>query len=212
MKNQLPHAWLVCAIVSALAIAAPAPAQETEPATAPAAAPAPPQLTAEQQAMMAAWEKAGKPGAQHQRLADQFTGTWDTKMTMWMDPATPPMVETGKSVNSAVLGGRQLKMEFTGQVMGEPFEGVGYTGYDNVRGKYTGTWTDNMSTGTMLMDGEYDLSTSTYTFHGQMPDPMQGGEVAIPIRETVKIVDADHHVMEMFETRDGKEARTMQIE
>lgn len=34
----------------------------------------------------------------------------------------------------------------------------------------------------------------------------------MPIRETVRIVDSDHHVMEMFESRDGAEARTMRIE
>ncbi len=171
-----------------------------------------PTMSAEQQAMMAAWQKAATPGAQHQQLADQFAGSWDTKMTMWMDPSAPPMTETGKAVNIAELGGRQIRMAFNGQFMGQPFAGVGYTGYDNVRGKYTSSWMDNMSTGTMMSNGDYDPATSTYTFRGEMADPMQGGKAMIPIRETVRIVDADHHVMEMYETRDGKEARTMMIE
>lgn len=34
----------------------------------------------------------------------------------------------------------------------------------------------------------------------------------IPVRETVRVIDADHHVMEMFEPKDGKEVRTMQLE
>src|SRR3546814_10834575 len=34
----------------------------------------------------------------------------------------------------------------------------------------------------------------------------------IAIRETGRIIDADHHVMEMFETHDGQDVRTMQIE
>lgn len=213
MKHSRP-----CLLLLALAIALPVVAQDTTPVdstqadAAPASATAMPQMSAEQQAMMAAWEKAGQPGAQHQRLADQFAGTWDTKMTMWMDPSAPPMTETGKSTNTAELGGRQLRMAFSGQMMGQPFEGMGYMGYDNIRGKYTSSWMDNMSTGTMMTDGEYDLATQTYTFRGEMADPMQGGKAMIPFRETVRIVDADHHVMEMYETRDGKEARSFMIE
>jgi len=44
-----------------------------------------------------------------------------------------------------------------------------------------------------------------------MADPMHDG-APITVRETVRIVDADHHVMEMFEPRDGQHVRTMQIE
>lgn len=193
------------------------PAPEAAPAPAAAAAPeprasaAPPEMTAEQQAMMEAWTKAGTPGAQHKQLAEQFAGTWTTKQTMWMDPSAPPMMETGKAVNTPVFGGRQIRMEFTGQMMGQPFEGTGYSGYDNTRGKYTGTWTDSMSTGTMMSDGAYDPATRTYTYHGEMADPTAKGKM-IPIRETVRVIDADHHVMEMYEPRDGKEVKTMMIE
>ena len=172
---------------------------------------APPKMSAETQAMMEAWQKASTPGPQHKQLADQFVGTWDTKMTAWMDPSAPPVVETGKSVNTAVFGGRQVRMDFTGQFMGQPFEGVGFSGYDNVRGKYTGTWTDNMSTGVMMSSGDYDPATKTYTFHAQMPDMMKPG-ATIPIRETLRIIDADHHVMEMYEPKGGKEVKTMSLE
>ena len=68
-----------------------------------------------------------------------------------------------------------------------------------------------MTTGTMVSTGTYDAATATYEFKSEMPDPMHGGAM-VPIRETIKIVDADHHVMEMFETRDGAELRTMILE
>lgn len=172
---------------------------------------APPEMSAEQKAAMEAWQKAATPGEQHRQLVSQFEGTWDTKMTMWMDPSAPPSVETGKSVNTAVLGGRQVRMDYTGQFMGQPFEGVGYSGYDNVTGKYFSTWTDNMSTGLFVSEGEYDPATKTYTYRAEMPDPVQGG-AKVPIREVVRVVDADHHVFEMYETREGKERKSMQIE
>ena len=169
------------------------------------------EMSPEMQAMMAAWQKAMTPGEQHARLAEHFEGTWDTKMSLWMEPGAEPMVSTGTSTNTMILGGRQLKMEFSGTFMGMPFMGIGFTGYDNVRGVYTGSWTDNMSTGTMVSTGSYDPATATYTFKSEMPDPMHGGAM-VPIREAIKIVDADHHVMEMFETRAGAENRTMVLE
>src|SRR5690606_35207466 len=41
--------------------------------------------------------------------------------------------------------------------------------------------------------------------------PTEAGAL-VPIRETVRIVDSDHHVLEMFESRDGAEARTRRSE
>lgn len=201
MKHAVRLAALAFALLSIHAVA-------QEP---PAAGQEAPAMNAEQQAMMAAWTKAATPGPQHQQLVEHFSGTWTTKQTMWMDPSAPPMVETGQSVDTAVLGGRHVQTMFTGQVMGQPFEGRGLTGYDNVTGKYTSSWADNMSTGQMLMRGDYDAATKTYTFRGDMPDPMKNG-AATPIRQVIRITDRDHHVFEMHETRDGKESRTMQIE
>jgi len=68
-----------------------------------------------------------------------------------------------------------------------------------------------MSTGLMTSDGDDDPATRTYTFVAEMPDPTAGGAL-VKVRETIRILDADHHVMEMFETRDGQDVRTMQIE
>src|SRR3546814_445271 len=171
------HAALACALLSFAAAAA---AQE-EPARQPA-----PQASAtpdaEQQAMMAAWQKAATPGPQHAQLAEHFAGTWDTKQTMWMDPSAPPMVETGKSVDTAVLGGRQIRTQFSSRFMGQPFNGIGFMGYDNVRGKYVASWVDDMSTGLMTTEGDYDPATKTYTFVAEMADPMNdGAPIAIQI-------------------------------
>lgn len=169
------------------------------------------QARQDMEAMMQARQQAATPGPQHRQLAEHFAGTWTTQQTMWMDPSAAPMTETGKSVNTAVLGGRQIRMDFSSRWMGQPFEGIGYVGYDNVRGKYTSAWLDNMSTGTMLAKGDYDPATRTYTFRGEMADPGKDG-ARVSIRETVRIVDADHHVMEMYEQRGGKDVMTMRIE
>lgn len=172
---------------------------------------APPPMSAEQQAMMDAWQKASTPGEKHRQLIAEFEGTWDAKMTAWMDPSAPPVVESGKSVHTAVFGGRQLRMDYSGKFMGQPFEGMGYTGFNNVTGKYFSSWSDNMSTGLFVAEGDYDPATRVYTYRAQMPDPMKPGTM-VPVRETMRFPDKDHALFEMYETRDGKELKTMQIE
>src|SRR5690606_41347735 len=91
---------------------------------------------AQDEAMMAAWEAAATPGPQHAQLVEHFAGTWDTKMTVWMDPVTPPLDESGSTTSTAELGGRHVRMDYRGNFMGMPFEGVGSNGYDNVSGRY----------------------------------------------------------------------------
>lgn len=187
----------------ALLVALPSPAKEPKAEKAP-------QLTAEQQAMMQAWEKAGQPGEQHRQLAG-MVGEWTTKQTMWMDPQQPPMVQAGSATGTMVLGGRHVRQDYRGEFMGAPFEGLAYTGYDNVTGKYYSSWMDSGSTGLFVSYGDYDPATRSYTFTGEMADPSAGG-AKIPVRQVIRVVDNDHHVFDMYETRGGKEAQTMKIE
>ena len=210
--KTVTRTWLAIALACALPMAiaaepeaqAQAPAADAQPAQAPA-------MDAETQAMMEAWTKAATPGAEHAQLAEHFAGTWDVAMTFWMDAEAPPITEKGSATITPILGGRQLHQDFKGAFMGMPFEGIGMSGYDNVRKRYTASWNDNMSTSTMLSHGDYDATSSSYTFKGEMADPMKDGAM-IPIREVVTIHGADHHVMEMFEPKDGKEVRTMRLE
>ena len=121
------------------------------------------------------------------------------------------MTETGKAIITPIFGGRQLRMDFTGSFMGQPFEGVGYNGYDINAGKYTNSWTDSGSTAVMNATGDYDAGSKTYTFSGPMPDMKKVGGV-VTGRHTLRVVDTDHLLMEMFENKGGKDVRTMQME
>lgn len=168
-----------------------------------------PALTADQQAMMDAWQKAGAVGAPHGQLSD-FVGEWDAKVSHWMDPSAPPQTSVGIESTTLKYGGRFAESRFTGTYAGAPFEGVSVMGYDNVRGKYTSTWHDSMSTGIVVSMGDYDPATRTYTLRGTMADPMKPSELT-PIRQVIRIVDENHHVFEWHETHGGKELKTMQI-
>ena len=43
--------------------------------------------------------------------------------------------------------------------MGMSFEGMGVTGYDNLKGKYDTIWMDNMASGMMHGTGSFDETT-----------------------------------------------------
>ena len=166
-----------------------------------------PPMTAEQQAQMAAWMSSMSPGAPHSALAAR-AGKWTAKITLWMDPAAPATESTGTANREMILGGRVLQEKFQANFMGMPMEGVGMNGYDNVAGTYWSTWNDNMSTGLMRMEGVKNADGS-YTYKGSMLDPLS--KKPIPVRIVSKDVSTDKDTMEMYETRDGKENKTMMI-
>jgi hypothetical protein len=151
---------------------------------------------AQQKAMMDAMMRAATPGDAHKKL-NVMAGTFDAKVKMWMEPGAPPMESSGKAVNEWVLGGRWLQQRFDGMMMGMPFNGIGYTGYDNIRQMYVGTWMDSMSTSYMTSSGGApDASGKTWSFSGMAMDPMSGE--AVNFDEKITVVDNDHHVFEMY--------------
>lgn len=164
-----------------------------------------PPMSAEQQAMMQAWMAAMTPGAPHASLAER-AGQWTTKITLWMEPGAPPTESTGTAQREMTLGGRVLVEKFQSSFMGMPMEGMGLGGYDNITGKYWSTWTDNMSTGLMRSEGTPNAD-GTVTYHGSMLDPVS--KQPIPVRFEVSTPSKDKDTMEMFETRDGQERKTM---
>jgi uncharacterized protein DUF1579 len=159
-------------------------------------------------AMMEAMMKASTPGEPHKMLGS-MVGTWDTKITMWMMPGMDPMTSTGVAESKMIFGGRYVEQRFKGSFMGMPFEGIGYTGYDNIKKQYFSTWMDNMSTG-FMMSNATSGDAKSMTFTGTMPDPMTGKDA--PFENKVIMVDADHTNFEMWTPGpDGKNFKMMEI-
>ena len=169
----------------------------------------PPQMSAEEKAMMEAFAKMAAVGENH-KLLEYMLGDWTTVAKMWMQPGVPPTESLGTCSSKGTMGGRYIVSEHKGMMMGKSFEGVATTGYDNTTGKFVGTWMDNMSTGIMLTTGSYDPAAKSFTYWSEGPDPMQP-KVMVKVREVFKVVDKDKHLMEWYETRDGKEAKTMEV-
>lgn len=143
-------------------------------------------------------------------MLEAMAGEWTYTSKMWMDPAAPPMESTGTSSFKSILGGRYVQHEHHGFVMGMPFEGIGINGYDNIKKKFVSTWIDNMGTMITYMTGTFDPASKTFTYTGKMDDVVKAGTV-VKIRETLHAPDADTAHMQWYETRDGKEAKTMEI-
>jgi hypothetical protein len=159
---------------------------------------------------MAAWQAAMTPGDGHRRLAP-MVGTFVTKSRLWMSPDGPPSEGIGVSENRLVLGGRYLEQNYRATMMGMPFEGIGYTGYDNARKKYVGTWMDTAGTGIMNSVGIGKPSDRDIAFAATSFDPRSGAEIAF--RCVVRVQDQDHHTFEMWARGPaGKERRTLFVE
>jgi hypothetical protein len=166
-------------------------------------------MSKEQQAMMDAMMKAMTPGENHKLLAS-LVGEWTFVNRMWMDPAAPPTESTGTATYTTIMGGRYVQGEYKGVMAGMPFEGVGVTGYDNVSKQFVASWIDNLGTGIMYMTGKFDPATKAFSYTTVMDDPTKPG-TKLRVREVIRLVDRDKHVMEWYEIRGGKERRTMEI-
>jgi hypothetical protein len=165
--------------------------------------------SAEEKAAMEAMMKAMSPGEAHKKL-DAMVGTFNTAVKSYMAPGAPPSESGGVSVNTWVLGGRWLQQKFEGNFMGMPYSGIGYTGYDNLKKQYVGSWIDNMSTAMMTSTGSVDASGKSYEFSSTMDDPMSGKPMNV--KEKVTVVDHNTHTLEMWGAApDGKMFKMMEI-
>ena len=167
--------------------------------------------------MIAMMMEMAKPGPNHKQMQD-LVGTWSYAVKWWMNPEAPPSESSGVTVTKSIMGGRYLVSDHTGKMqmpgadgkMAEmEFKGMAIEGYDNARKKYVASWIDNMGTGIMNLEGAYDPSTKTLTYYADY-EAMPGMKTRI--RETVTAPDKDHHTLQFFEDRGGKEVKTMQID
>ena len=184
-------------------------AQDKKPAPAPAPAKAQAQaMDAKQKAAMECMAKAGAVGEPHKKLAET-AGAWDATVRVWQGPGEP-QISKGTAEITVQMGGRFIEERFKGTFEGEAFEGLGYTGYDNVSKKYTGVWFDSMSTGISTISGSMDPTGKLFTGTSTYNDPMTGKSHTT--KTIIRYADKDNHTMEMYDKGpDGKEFRMMEI-
>ncbi len=169
--------------------------------------------------MMNQMMEMSKLGENHKLLAT-LAGTWTYTVKFWMnpDPNAKPQESKGTAVRKPLWDGRYFILDIAGkmQVPGpggkmqeKTFKGMGIEGYDNAQQKFVSAWMDNFGTGIVMAGGAYDSSTKTFNYTGEY-EPAPG--MKEQFREVVKIIDKDHHTLQWYENRDGKEVKTMQID
>jgi hypothetical protein len=150
------------------------------------------------------------PGENH-KLLDYKVGKWNGHVTMWMAPGAPAMESESTSETKWIMGGRYLHDDVHGTFGGQPFEGLGISGYDNLKKKFVYSWVDNLGTGIMSGEGTYDAAKKVLTSMSTMSDPASGKVTSS--RGTETRTDDNTWKMEMFASGpDGKEFLTMRIE
>ncbi len=149
--------------------------------------------------MQQAWMRSATPNEHHARLQD-LAGTWEAKATFWMSPDQAPIESDGESINTSILDGRWISMDYSCDFMGMPFRGTGVIGFDNLAGEYVGNWMDTMCTQMLVHRGKPGARPSVIEMTGTSRDPM--GVIAVS-RNTTTIHSRDHHTYEMFKTLPG---------
>lgn len=117
-------------------------------------------------AIVKTMDDAMNPGEGQKRL-ESMVGRFDVRIFTWVDPSKPPFESRAVAITSWVLGSRYIQTMLSGFVMGEPFNGIGYAGFDNVGKKYQACYMDvggtamEWFTGTMAPDGKSAVLTAT---------------------------------------------------
>jgi hypothetical protein len=172
---------------------------------------------------MKRWLDTIEPGPQH-RLLEGSIGEWETISRVWMGgPAAPPTEFKGSATRRWVLGGRFVLEELSSQMvfpdlsgggMGmvtKPYSGMGLTGYDRVRNVYTTSWADTSGTQQHLFKGNLSPDGRTWTFYGEMDEPMLNVTGRM-VKAVTRIIDADHHVFEVYDLHAGENYKPFEIE
>ena len=192
MKVRRPT---LLAVIVAFGCILPISAQEPEPSE------------SEDAAMMEAYARAGTPG-EHHAVLDRMVGEWDAEVRFWSDPDAEPMVTRATSEIEWVMDGRFVRETVTSSFEGQPFHGVGYTGYNNLSGEYEAVWMDNHSTALYRYAGELD-DRGRMNFHSESIDPLTGKKVKE--KGVSEFVSDDEMIARSYRLEDGEEILTMEL-
>lgn len=161
-------------------------------------------------AAMAQWMELGKPGEPH-RFLKKFEGKWNTTMRMFTAPGAPPMESKGQATIEPVLGGRFMAHHLAIAMMGVPYEGLGYIGFDNNRRVFINSWMDSMSTVISMSKGSINPAGDQITLFGDMDEPSTG-EVGKVGKFVYRFQGEDSFVFEAWEVMYGEPWKVFEIE
>ncbi|AZA81353.1 hypothetical protein C1637_01915 [Chryseobacterium lactis] len=157
------------------------------------------------------WTDFRSPGEMH-KVLEKYKGNWKGEVSTWIQDNGKAIISKSECTNTMILGGRYLITNYSGTIMGQPFEVMKTMGYDKAKKKFVSTLIDNMGTGFMQTEGEWNAAKKTISFKGKMPDPIQPGK-EWEAREVYTFIDDQSHTVEIFgpDPKTGKVIRTMEV-
>ncbi len=105
------------------------------------------------------------------KQVEHLVGTWDVTGKYQMDPTQDWQEFTGSCEFTMKLGGSALMMNFTSEMMGMPYQGMGIQCYDRESKEWQNLWVDNtggrMSLFTGNMEGDKMVMSGTEKWQGK---------------------------------------------
>lgn len=145
-------------------------------------------VTAAGVAATALRQEAVQPSQMHAWM-QRHAGMWDAKVSGMMGDSV------GTWEMKAGPGGLWMVSEFkTDNMMGGPFHGMEFFGYDDATKTFSSYWIDSSSTRCSTLSGKYDEAKKTMTLHGKVPGP--DGEMG-DVTHVTTYPDADHMQFQM---------------
>jgi hypothetical protein len=112
-------------------------------------------------------------------------------------------------IYQVILGGRYLRGDFTGDMMGQTFHGINIIGYDNAVKEFNSVWIDDMGTGMMYEKGKYNEKKQITEMTGKMVDPMKAK--TLDTYTTIARDGADKETMKMYIVNGKNKVINMEI-
>jgi hypothetical protein len=155
------------------------------------------------------WHVAATPGEPH-RFLDDLVGHWRTTTRIWVrGPDASPHQSTGTSTIEWILGGRFLREEARGTLLGRAVAGLGILGYDTTRERFESFWVDTMSTGVYASTGKLEDDGRSVSLEGTVDDPATGA-LARPVRYLLTKDGKDRFRFAIYDTSTGHPIKVME--
>jgi hypothetical protein len=155
---------------------------------------------ADSAAIIKAMDNAMDPGEGQKKL-EFLVGTFDVKIRTWVQPSQPPIESLAVAVSSWVLGNRYVQTIISGFVLGDPFNAIGYAGYDNLAKHYVACYMDSGSTGMEWYTGSMDPAAKSAVLNATILDALTLKPVKLEMR--LRIAVSGDHITELWRQDPG---------
>ncbi len=164
-------------------------------------------FSGDEEEMMEKAKAAATPGPAHEALGN-LVGNWQAEVRCWGGPGGEAQMSTATAKGTWIMNGLFLQEDFSGEMMGRPFNGRTILGYDNVLETFKMVWLSDNQTSLFVADGDGEHDYRLITFEGIGTCPIKG---EVRTRVVLRIYNPDRHELEMFDLTDGGSTKTMEI-